>query len=82
MINTIQHALQGLVNATKRADAAAENIVKAATGQPDEAAYSLDLSEEAVRLMEAKTAYKANVNVLNTLNDMQDELLRTFDEKS
>lgn len=38
-----------------------------------------DLAEEAVRINMAETAYRANLKVIETASDMQDELLETFD---
>jgi flagellar basal-body rod protein FlgC len=40
-----------------------------------------DLAEEAVNLTLAKTAYKASLAVLKTENEMQDELLKSFDRE-
>ncbi|MCM2344253.1 MAG: flagellar basal body protein [Alphaproteobacteria bacterium] len=44
-------------------------------------APNVDLAEEAVNLSIAKTAYKANVAVIKTTEDMTDELLSVFDRK-
>jgi len=43
---------------------------------------NVDLAEEAVNLTIAKTAYKANVAVLETVQDMSKELLEAFDEEA
>lgn len=43
---------------------------------------NVDLAEEAVNLTIAKTAYKANVAVLETVQDMSKELLEAFDQKA
>ena len=40
-----------------------------------------NLAEEAVNLYLAKTAYKANIAVIKTAGEMQDELLGVFDRK-
>ena len=40
-----------------------------------------DLAEEAVNLSLAKTAYKANIAVIKTADEMQDELLGIFDRE-
>lgn len=40
-----------------------------------------DLAEEAVNLTLAKTAYKANLAVIKTADEMQDELLKSFDRE-
>lgn len=41
-----------------------------------------DLASEAVNLTLAKTAYKANLAVLKTEDEMQDALLKSFDRKA
>lgn len=45
-------------------------------------APAVDLAEEAVHMMLAKTSYKANISVIKTAQDMSDELLRSFDKKA
>lgn len=45
-------------------------------------APNVDLAEEAVNMTLAKTTYKANAAVIKTVNDMTDELLKTFDKKA
>lgn len=51
----------------------------------DEAGYvgapAVDLAAEAVNLKLAETAYKANLAVIRTADEMQDELLRAFDRE-
>ena len=42
---------------------------------------NVDLAEEAVNMITAKTAYKANIAVIKTVDDMQDELLKSLDRK-
>ncbi len=44
------------------------------------AAPDVNLAEETVSLKLAETAYKANVGVLETAEEMSDEILRVFDE--
>lgn len=85
MINAIQHALQGLAGAAKKAETAATNVAGSTMADPADpsgGAYEISLSEEAVRLSMAETAYKANVNVIRTATEMQDELLSAFDQKA
>lgn len=89
MINTIQHALQGLAGATRKAETAAANIAQSGTAtadpshaDPSDPAYEISLSEEAVRLIEAETAFKANASVLKTAAAMQDELLSSLNRKA
>jgi flagellar basal-body rod protein FlgC len=43
---------------------------------------NIDLAEEAVNMTIAKTAYKANVSVIETVQDMTKELLAAFDKKA
>jgi len=43
---------------------------------------NVDLAEEAVNLTIAKTAYKANVAVIETVQDMTKELLESFDKEA
>ena len=42
---------------------------------------AVDLAEEAVNINLAEASYKANLKVLQTVSDLQDELIRTFDKK-
>ena len=43
---------------------------------------NIDLGEEAVNLIIAKTAYKADLAVIRAAKNMEDDLLRTFDDKA
>lgn len=43
---------------------------------------NVDLAEEAVNLMIAKTTYKANLASIKTANEMSEELFRVLDEKA
>ncbi len=43
---------------------------------------NVDLAEEAVNMTIAKTAYKASVSVIETVQDMTEELLAAFDKKA
>lgn len=43
---------------------------------------NVDLAEEAVNMMVAKTTYKANITSIQTASDMSDELFRILDEKA
>lgn len=43
---------------------------------------AVNLVEETVNLSRAETAYKANLTILRTADDMQDELLKSFDRKA
>lgn len=43
---------------------------------------NVDLAEEAVNMTLATTAYKASVSVIQTVEDMTEELLGAFDKKA
>lgn len=43
---------------------------------------NVDLAEEAVNLTIAKNAYKANLSVIKTTEEMTDELLKTLDREA
>lgn len=43
---------------------------------------NVDLAEEAVNLNLAELAYKANIGVLKTADEMSEELLRMFDDEA
>lgn len=45
-------------------------------------APNVDLAEEAVNMMLAKTVYKANISVIKTSGEMSDELLKMVDRKT
>lgn len=73
MINAIGIALQGLGFATKQVVESANKIAN-----PQE---STELAEEIVKMKIAETSYKANLMTIRVAEDMEKELLRTFDEK-
>ena len=81
MVSAIDTAMQGLQSATQRVNKAAENISKFGTGLPNDKGDEVNLSEEAVNLMTAKTAYKANVAVIKVTEELTEELLNTFDKE-
>lgn len=43
---------------------------------------NVNLAEEAVNMKMAELAYKANISVIKTAEEMQDALLETFDEEA
>ncbi len=43
---------------------------------------NVDLAEEAVNMTLAEVTYKANVAVLKTVDEMTNEMLKTFDKKA
>jgi hypothetical protein len=73
MINAIQFALNGLTGANRKAEAAAQDI--AVNGG------DADLAADAVTLAIARTESKANAKVIETANEMSDDLLHIFDER-
>lgn len=79
MIGAIGIALSGMTSATKKAEEAATNIARMPVGLTDKDGHAvtdtIDLSEEAVKLMMAETEFKANAAVIRTASDMQDELI-------
>lgn len=73
MIDAISSALSGMTAAIKKLDGAASRV---ASPQGSET-----LAEDIVELSIAKTEYKANIKVVETVNELTDELLGTFDKK-
>ncbi len=78
MIGAISNAVQGLFTASQSADKAAERIANATN---EDYGDTVELSEEAVNLTLAEVSYKANIAALETANEMNDELMRLFDER-
>lgn len=78
MIGAITTAITGLTAASKKAEEAAVNIATATTPENID---RVDLSEEAVNLKIAETTYKANVATIKAAEEMNDELMRLFDER-
>jgi len=60
---------------------AATTRVAGAASRIAENAPELDLPTEIVNLTLSKTAFKANVKVLETASEMSDTLLHSFDEQ-
>jgi flagellar hook protein FlgE len=83
MVSAIDNALTGLNSASRKVGQAAQNIANVTT--PDyktETGDTVELSTEAVNLIVGKTAYKANVAVLNVASEMDDALLSIIDKKA
>ena len=78
MVNGIDAALNGLNLATQRANQASSNIANATTPGIGE---NVSLPEEAVNLITAEIAFKANAATLRVNQELSDELLRIFDEE-
>lgn len=75
MINPLSNSLNGMMNATKKLDAAASNIANASNE-----GSTVNMDEEILKTLQAKQEYQANAAVLARTNDMQKELGRIFDE--
>ena len=81
MIGALSNALQGLFSASQNVTKAANNIANASTeGYRTETGDQVDLSTEAINLKIAETAYRANLATIKTAGDMNDELMKMFDE--
>ena len=78
MVNGIDAALNGLNQATQRANQASSNIANATTPNIGE---NISLPEEAVNLITAEIAFKANAATLRVNQELSEELLRIFDEE-
>lgn len=73
MIDPMNIALGGIQKASNSVAKAAENIADPAKQD--------SMVEDIVDIKVAENAFKANVAVLKTTDEMQDELLRLFDEE-
>jgi len=76
MISAINSALSGLQTASKQVDASANKIANATNPNVD----TVDLTEEAVKLITAEASYKANIASIKTANEKSEELLRVLDK--
>lgn len=76
MISAINSALSGLQAASRQVDASANKIANATNPNVD----TVDLTEEAVKLITAEASYKANLATIKTANELSAELLRVFDK--
>jgi flagellar hook-associated protein FlgK len=72
-MDAINTAISGLQTAAKTVNRAASNIANPAKAD--------NYVEDIVDIKISETAYKANAVVIQTASDMQDELLKTFDQK-
>ena len=78
MIGAISNALQGLMTASQSANKAAERIANVSSeGYAD----TIELTEEAINLKMAENSFKANIATIRTIDDMNQELMRIFDER-
>lgn len=72
MLNAITSALSGLNTATKQVERSAQNIAEGGSSE--------QVIQDIVDIKVAETAYKANVAVIKTTDEMTKELLRAFDK--
>jgi len=71
-MDPISTARYGLMAATRRLDASATNIARMGVeGEPE-----TDLAQETVGMIQAKTAFSANLSVIGFAQDMWDSLLK------
>lgn len=81
MVNTVlSTAISGLNTATERVNRAADNIANITT-PGHEAAGGANLPRDVVDLKLGEIAYKANVAVIETADDLSQELFKIFDEE-
>lgn len=73
MIDAITSALSGLNNASQRVERGAANIASGET--PDR------IIEDIVDIKQAEISYKANIKVLQVVQDLSDELIDSFDRE-
>lgn len=78
MVNGISSiALTGLTRTSADIQKSAENITKSGT----EEGADINVAEEIVKMKTLEVAYKANLEILETDSELQEELLRLFDER-
>ena len=71
-MDPISTARYGLMAASRRFEASAVNVASMGVeGQPD-----VDLAKETVDMIQAKTAFSANIQVIKFAQDMWDSLLQ------
>ena len=76
MINPLSNSVSGLLAASRKLGESAARI--AASPAPT---ASVNLDEELVTIKAVEQTYKANAQALRASRDMQNELLRAFDQK-
>ncbi len=72
-MNVLSVALDNIGRATTQLNSAAARIAK--ISDPTD---SVDLSAEAVNVLQARTSFEASIAVLRTANDMQKSLVDLF----
>ena len=77
MINTLTTALSGILSAGQKVSQSAENIASIGVDSNDGA----NLPRDIIDIKLAETEFKANLKVVETVSDLTEELLKTFDEE-
>ena len=77
MLNAIGIALSGLQNAAQAVNKSAEKIVDSTTNPQSD----VTLAEGVVDLKLSEAAYKANIKTLETVTEIEDEVLNILDKK-
>ena len=75
MINPLSTSLNGMMNATKKLDSAANNIANASNE-----GSSVNIDSEMLKTVAASQDYQANAAVLARTSAMQKELGKIFDK--
>mgnify|MGYP003348443460 CR=1 FL=1 len=74
-MDPISTARYGLMAATRRFETSATNVARMGVeGEPE-----VDLAQETVGMIQAKTAFSANLSVIGFAQDMWDSLLKMQD---
>lgn len=80
MVDAISTALSGLQINAQKLNESANNIARAGTQGLDTAPEDLvNLSEEAINLLQAETGFKANIQVIEAAEEQFDSLLDALD---
>ena len=74
-MDPIAAARYGLMAATRRFEASAENIARM-RGPDGSGDADIDVAQEVVEMVEAKSAFSANLSVIRFAQDMWDSLLQ------
>jgi hypothetical protein len=84
MINAITSALSGLHRASQNIDASARTIAQHGTSASlsSSPADADNFIEPFIEIKISEASFKANLSVLKTINEMQDELIKTIDIKA
>ncbi len=75
-IGLIQNALQGLLNHQRRAERAADDVVRSTLAEPGEGGP--EYADAAVRLMTARRGFEASLAVARTADEMLGSVIDTL----